>query len=110
MLMRALYRDYLLARADAAKRPSAGGRGRGGGGGGRAQRGGRGGRGANIAEKCAPGRRRARRRCGAVHAAWCRGRAIGLGVTWDGCYAARQETLDNDMARPCQHGCSDAVL
>ncbi len=57
-LMRALYRDYLFARADAAKRPSAGGRGGGGGGGGRGQRGGRGGRGANIAEKCAPGRSR----------------------------------------------------
>jgi len=58
-LMRSLYRDYLLARADAAKRLSAGGRGRGGGGsGGRGQRGGRGGRGANIAEKCVPARSR----------------------------------------------------
>ena len=67
-LMQALYREYLLQRADAAKRPSAGG-GRGGAGaggrrggrggwggpGGEAWRnGGRGGRGQRIADKCAP--------------------------------------------------------
>lgn len=64
-LMRALYRDYLLQRADAAKRPVAGG-GRGGGAGVRGGPGGgwvggrgrfgRGGRGAQIANKCAPRR------------------------------------------------------
>lgn len=65
--MQALYREYLLQRADAAKRPSAGGvRGSAGGGrrggrggwggpGGEAWRnGGRGGRGQRIADKCVP--------------------------------------------------------